>query len=720
MDTKKEALSYIDNILIVIIGVLLFAFPLIYTSQMTDAFALPKQVLVLGAVSVSLLLLGVRMIILGKVQIKSTPFDLPVFLFTIIVFASAIFAVNRYDALINFVPLLFAVLLFFSMVNSLKKETAILVSVSALVLGAAVSAIISVLSYFQIYILPSADVQFQTFSTLGSMLDQAMYYALVLPLAGYIAWPMVAKKIGKSTPALTREAISVEGKNKDIFTAAFGIGFVLILIGFGISLFMLVTIARPVILPLETGFQTAFASISQDTGRVLKSFLLGSGYGTYITDFTRFKSPTYNLNADLWSFTFFRSSSYVLELLTTTGVLGLLSFLFIGYRFVKERSLFIPLALAFIASFVLPFSFTIQFVFFALLGIFAAVQALKSPRRYPDLEFYFVALKKGFLVATPEGHSSGVESSHKGYARILPFLMAAVLVLFVGMIGYMAGRYILSDLALQRSLVAFAQNDAQRTYDAQVEAINLFPYRDTNHRVFSQLNLTLANALASSQPEGQEIDPALQNDILTLIQQSINSGRNAVTLAPQTALNWNNLSSIYRSLINFGENADQFAVVTNQEAIRLDPANPQQYINLGGIYYQLGLWTDAQNQFQIAIQLKPDYANAYYNLGHALEMQDELEAALNQYLIVRNLTANDEASLAQINSEIEALQARIGETPSGDQAAGVNPSGNQEPLGVNTPETQLPGQDPQVEIPGPSASPTPSGSTPTPSPEEEQ
>lgn len=717
MNTKNEVLSYIDNVLIVIVGLLLFLFPLLFLPQMTDAFALPKQVLVMGGVSLSLILLTIRMVIIGKVQIKSTPFDLPIFLFTLIVFGSAIFAVNRYDALINFVPLLFAVLLYFVIVNSLKREMAVLVSISALVLGASVSALISFLSYFQLYILPSADVQFQTFSTLGSMLDQALFFALVLPLAGYIAWPTVAKKLGQHSRA--HNLVSIEGKNQGIFSTLFSVGFVLVTLGLVISLFMLVTIARPVILPFETGFQTAFATISQDTGRVLKSFLLGSGYGTYITDFTRFKPASYNLNETLWSFTFFRSSSYVLELLTTTGVLGLASFLFIGFRFLRERTLFIPLVLAFVASLLLPFSFTIQLLFFVLLGLFAAIRATSHPRAYPDLEFYFVALKKGILVAVPEGHAQPHGSSHTGYARILPFAMLAVVVIFVGMIGFMVGRYVLSDLALQRSLVAFAQNDAQRTYDEQIASINHFPYRDTNHRVFSQLNLTLANALAASQPENQEIDPAVQQDVLTLIQQSINAGRNAITISPQTALNWNNLSSIYRSLINFGQNADQFAVVTNQEAIRLDPANPQQYINLGGIYYQLGLYSEAQNQFQIAVQLKPDYANAYYNLGHALEEQGEFQGALNAYLVVRNLVANDEQSLAQINSEIEALQERANAQTDPNAAAGIEPSENQEPLEVNEPDTQLPEQDPQVEIPGPSPSPSPTGVTPTPSEEEE-
>lgn len=706
MSNKKETLSLIENIQIALLGVMFFLFPLIFTSKFTDAFALPKQGLVILVVSVMLILIAVRMVIMSKVQIKSTPFDLPIFLFTLITFASAIFAVNRYDALTNFVPFLFSVLLFFVMVNTIKKRTAAVGVSLALVLGASISAIISILSYFQLYIIPSAGVQFQSFTTMGTLLDQAMYFAFILPLAGYIAWPVLSKKLNRQVGSQA-EPIKVDHKYQEAFGIVFGICFVVLLAGFGVSLFMLVTSSKPVILPFDAGFQTALASISQDQGRVLKSFLLGSGFGTYVTDFTRFKPASFNLSETMWSFTFFRSSSYVLEILTTTGILGLISYLFIIYRFIRERYLFIPVILVFVASFIIPFSFTMVVLMFAMLGLFASLRALSNPRAYPDLEFYFVALKKGFLVAVPEGQNYQTNPAHRGYSRSLPLLMAVVVLLFVGMIGFMVGRYILSDLALQRSLVAFSQNNAQKTYDEQVLAINLFPYRDTNHRVFSQLNLTLANSLASAQPQGQDIPQETQQQILTLIQQSINSGRNAVTVSPQTALNWNSLSSIYRSLINFGENADQFAITTNQQAIALDPTNPQQYINLGGIYYQLGRFTDAQNQFQLAVQFKPDYANAYYNLGHALEEQKKLEEAVAQYIIVRNLVANDKASLDKINAEIAALEGKVQNAP---QASNVPPSGNQEPIDVNQPANQLPERDPRAEIPGPSGSPSPSPS----------
>ena len=217
-----------------------------------------------------------------------------------------------------------------------------------------------------------------------------------------------------------------------------------------------------------------------------------------------------------------------------------------------------------------------------------------------------------------------------------------------------------------------------------------------------------------------------QQAILTLIQQSINAGRQAVTVSPQSSLNWDNLSGIYRALIGFGENADQFAVLTNQQAIALDPNNPQQYVNLGGIYYQLGQWDLASNAFQSAIQIKPDYANAYYNLGHAFESKNDLNSALQVYIVVKNLVANDPESNKRISEEIAAVEAKIGSQANAQQSSQPATDAEQQELDLNRPSAQLPERDPQVKIPGPTVSPAPSTSpspspratTPSPSPEE--
>ena len=112
-NTKKELLSYLDNVSLFLLGITLLAFPIIFTITFTDPFALPKQLLLGVTTILSILALSVRMIIEGRVRLRTTPFDLPVLLFGVIVFLSAMFAVNRYDALISFVPLFFALLFFF-------------------------------------------------------------------------------------------------------------------------------------------------------------------------------------------------------------------------------------------------------------------------------------------------------------------------------------------------------------------------------------------------------------------------------------------------------------------------------------------------------------------------------------------------------------------------------------------------------------------------------
>ncbi|EKD86790.1 MAG: hypothetical protein ACD_37C00144G0003, partial [uncultured bacterium] len=274
-------------------------------------------------------------------------------------------------------------------------------------------------------------------------------------------------------------------------------------------------------------------------------------------------------------------------------------------------------------------------------------------------------------------------------------------------------KFLISDYLFQKSLVAADANNAQQTYDLQRQAISAFPQRDGYHRIFSQINLSLANNLAASVPQGSSPSAQTQQTIYQLIQQSINSGRSATTVSPQSSVNWQNLSSIYRSLIGFGQNADQFAILANQRAVTLDPNNPQQYINYGGIFYQLGQWDNAIRQFQIAVSLKPDFANGYYNLGHALEQKGELEQALTAYQSVRNLVIKDKASVEQIDKEIKAVEAKIASgAQTGDQAQ--TPTEGQAPLGINQPSTQLPAQENPVKIPGPTATPSPKA-TPTPS-----
>ncbi len=684
MQNRSLLSARIENLSILLIGGFLFLFPIIIVSLTTDAYVVPKQALLSIVVLAGVFLLGAKGLINRAVRLRRTPFDLPLALFGTALFLSAIFAVNRFDSLISFVPFLFAILLFFLITNSARREKDLVFLTGALIAGAIAVSAITVLSYVKIYPLPFLFAKNQAFTPLGSLFDQAIYLIVILSMCLLMAWPALKKRV-------------VE-KNRIIFVA----GALFILIGVAVTILGVITLQRPTILPYQIGFQTAFAAISQDTGRVIQGFLMGSGLGTYLTDFTRFKPATINLNETLWSLSFLRSSSFALELIATTGLLGILSFLFLVYRIFRSRPLFVPLVLIVGAAFILPFSFSSLVLMFVMLGLYSAQQGFseRQKHRFFDVELKLVTLKKGvFALTDPNARNN---SEHE---NLLPIGVFVGTLIFVGLVGFVTVKFFVSDYLFQQSFVAAAANDAQKTYTLQTRAINMFPQRDGFHRIFSQINLTLANNLALSIPQGQTVNAETQQTIYQLIQQSINSGRNATTISPQTAINWQNLSSIYRSLIGFGQNADQFAVFANQQAILLDPNNPQEYINYGGIFYQLGQWDEAIRQFQIAAQLKPDYANAYYNLGHALEQKGDLQNALVQYQTVRNLVSTDKASVDVINNEIAALEAKISSTP-------VAQSGDSQ-IGISQPQAQLPEQDPPVQIPAPrpSNSPTPSPRT---------
>jgi Flp pilus assembly protein TadD len=348
-----------------------------------------------------------------------------------------------------------------------------------------------------------------------------------------------------------------------------------------------------------------------------------------------------------------------------------------------------------------------------MLAIYSVNQGLseKNKNSFFDVDLKIVALKQGMLALTdPAGTHRDSDRSN-----ILPWLVAILIGVFVFVIGMVSIRFTVSDYLFQRSLVAASKNDAQATVNDQNSAINMFPNRDGYFRIRSQISLSIANNLAASIPQGQQPTAEQQQLIYQLIQQSINDARTAVAVSPQNAINWQNLASVYRALIGFGQNADQFALLANQQSIALDPNNPQQYISYGGIYYQLGQWDNAIRQFQLAATLKPDFANAFYNLGHALEQKGDLTGARDQYLRVRALVIKDPQSVKVIDAEIQALNNRIGQAQTAQPNAQA--TGNQSPLEVNQPAAQLPEQEPPVKIPGPTTSVTPRPSaTPTPRP----
>jgi tetratricopeptide (TPR) repeat protein len=680
MNTNKEAVVYLDNISLFLLGVLFFIYPIFTLNLTTEPYVLPKQALLIGLGIIIILLQSIKSLLEKSVKIRRTPFDLPLLIISVVFFASSLFSVNVMDSITGFIPFIFAVISYFLITNVVKNKSSLLFVKFSLVGGGTILSLISILNFFKIFVYPFDFAKIASFSPLGTLLDSSVYLLLVF-LVGIIEGIKIFKEKSAKTDTIV------------FLTAS-----IIILVGLFISIYQLI-VQSPIILPFETGFQTAFSAISQDTGRIVQSFFLGSGYNTYIVDFFRFKPPQFNLTP-IWMYSFYRSSSLILEILATVGVLGILSFIYLFYTIIKEKPLYVPLILGIIGIFFIPISFMNLSLFLVILGIFASTQGLRHLNKYFDLELEIVALKKGLI------SFESTEEKKPNKSAALSIISLIIALIFTGFVGYYSYQYTYANISFQKSLVAAAKNNGTQTYQNQVNALKAFSLNDSYQRVFSQTNLALATNLANAvQKSGQKADTQTSQTIYTLIQQSINAARTATTISPKTSINWQNLSSIYRSLIGFGQNADQFAILSAQQAILLDPNDPQLYVNLGGIYYQLGLWDNAIQQFQAAINLKSDLANAYYNLGHSLEQKGDYKNALTQYQVVKSLVGNEKENLARTEEEIKALESKsnVQSEAANKQAATVK-----QDLQVATPTTQLPTQNPQVKIPAPQVTTVPS------------
>ena len=395
---------YLEKLSLIILVLFLVSFPFVLTNLTTEFYVLPKQILLSSVAILLLVIVGLKWVIDKEIRLRRTPFDLPILLFLGVCLVSSLLSVNRSESLISFAPVLFAGLLYFAITNTVKDKLSFYILLGAFLGSSSLLALNTILNFARLYFWPFDFAKAQTFTPLGSLLDQGVYLATALSLALFL--------LVRSKPSLKLKKFF--NKNNVLLLLAA----LLSLVGLGVTIYMLIAMQRPVILPYAHGFQISFAAISQDTGRLLQSFLFGSGFGTFASDYARFKQASINLTS-YWSLNFIRSSSFVLELLATTGVVGILSFGYLALKVVKEKPLFIPGLLYLVAALILPLSFATQALLFLILGIHTTWLGLSSNKIF-EIELAIVTLKKG-LVGAFTANSKTVP--HGGLSRALPFLI---------------------------------------------------------------------------------------------------------------------------------------------------------------------------------------------------------------------------------------------------------------------------------------------------------
>jgi tetratricopeptide (TPR) repeat protein len=661
MDKKIEQL--INWIIIILVGLL----PLFFLPLTSDFYDFNKNYLLMAGTLLLLGLWGVRMVLEKKVIFKITVFDLPVLAFALAYGAATLLSSpNRIEALIlpgETGTILALALLYFIIINNLQAHKAKRIGHSLIVSGS----ILGLIALFQFIGLGEAFspvdwLKMKFWTPAGNLLSLASFLSVVLVLVLIQIYSLWEKKGEKNNVVLPFY----------FFTS--------LLIGGGLltSLYQLFSTAKPILLSYQNGWMIAIEALKNKP-------LFGIGPGNFISAFNAFRPIGFNLT-DQWALKFGYSANFYLQLLTTTGIIGALAVCLLVWKIIKEiknvgrlteqTGVFLGLILTLILALVIPANFLLLLLLFLLITLFGLHLPVK-------------------------------ELSEE--SKILPVVIALPCFLLLIGGGWFLGRTYAAELAFNQSLEALRQNQGTQTYNLLIKAISLNPYSENYRLNYSQVNLALANAIASQ----SDLTDQDRNNISALVQQAIREAKAVVTLNPQNANNWTNLALIYRQLINFADGAENWALTSYQQAIALDPFNPQLRIALGGVYYSLANWDEAVQQFQLAVQIKPDFANAHYNLSAAYREKGDFEKAVNAMESALSLVPADSADYQKASDELEALKKKLGEKAA---ATAEQPSETLQP-----PQPLPTGIEPPLELPQevqPEITPTPT-SEPTPTPEGE-
>lgn len=80
------------------------------------------------------------------------------------------------------------------------------------------------------------------------------------------------------------------------------------------------------------------------------------------------------------------------------------------------------------------------------------------------------------------------------------------------------------------------------------------------------------------------------------------------------------------------------------QSLKNDPRHYESHYNLANLYAEVGNYALAKIHYQIAIEIEPEFANSYFNLGLTLAMNKEFQEAVNVLKRYRQMTPGEDHS----------------------------------------------------------------------------
>lgn len=668
-----KASSLLDSILRTVIIATFAVLPLFFLPFTRDFFDTNKWMLLAGSALAVLVLSGIRSAVSRQVAVSLSLASAGLILYAIALAVSLAFgSTNRVEAATantGIVTVTALAVIIFLGGAAVNHRTQTLLK-WALFVTATIISVIAVYMFFGIGKLMFPQVSFLAdplWTPVGNNFGSVSVMLLILPL-------------------LIDEAVTSYRKRADVQLTITSVMSLVTVFGVVLTLFQLIPKIPSSLMP----FSSAWA-ILLEMYKIPKNMLVGVGAENFLNAFSSGRPASYNLSP-VWNIRFTVSTSYLLHVATTLGLVGLAAFIvflknLIGGWKTGHLGLRISLWIAMFIFLFTPPSITV-------LVMVTAVLLLKPHHTEATRTF-----------SLPEKFNKAA----------LAFPVVALIILIPSVWGL--SRMYSAERLFYQSLLAAQANNGTETYNLQNKALQVSPFITQYHITFSQTNLALANSIANSvnDTDKKELTEDDRKLIARLVQQAINEGKIAVNLSPSNVLAWETLATTYQNITGVVTGSEEWAIVAYQQAVNFDPVNPLLRLNLAGAYIIKQDYPSALSQLQVAASLKPDIANIRYNLAFVYrQMKDSFREA-SELKNTLALLPQGSADAERVAKEFDEVKKTL--TP--DQLTQLNeqvPEGSDTQSPLTTPQTEPEAKiTPKIDL-GEDASPPANPVSPNPEP----
>ncbi|MFA5838595.1 MAG: tetratricopeptide repeat protein [Candidatus Paceibacterota bacterium] len=378
----------------------------------------------------------------------------------------------------------------------------------------------------------------------------------------------------------------------------------------------------------------SWQSTFEIAGKALKNdLILGSGPNRFNTEWLLNKPAGIN-DTIFWNTDFNSGISLVFSSLTTTGLLGFISWILFVVMF-----LFVSLKGVFnLKDDLLKKSIVISSFFGSIyLWVFTMLYV-------PDIAVLSLAFVfSGILIASlyndeaiKKINISFSKDSKMGMVIVSVFVLLLALTL---LFGVFETKKFISNIYFQKGMISANINNDITNAEKNIKTAIKFDGSDLYYRTLSQIGLAKLNLISTQKDVKQEV---LQEQFQNALGETIDSAKEAVDIDNTNYQNWIALGSVYEAVVPLKiEGAYESAMASYQQALKYNPESPAIYLTMARLDVLNGDIKKARENITNALNKKNNYTEAFFLLSQIEVDQGNISAAISSVESASTLSPND-------------------------------------------------------------------------------